>query len=85
MTIAWVDPNDGRVLRTAADDSAPPRPDAVAVSPAPESGKQIWDFASKTWGPVPSPPPSKDETLVVELQAATTLPALKAALIKQFS
>ena len=71
MTIAWVDPNDGRVIHTASDDSAPPRPGAVAISPAPESGKQTWDFVLQEWSS-PPPPPTDGDIIDREVQRPFT-------------
>ena len=63
MTIAWVRP-DGSIIKTASDDSNSPNANAVAVSPAPDSGEQIWDFVTKTWSVaplLPSPPLTAEE------------------------
>ena len=67
MTTFWVD--DAGKMAKATDDSQ----DLSQLHPintAPESGKQVWDFVAKNWGPVPlSPKPLAAEELYDMLAA----------------
>lgn len=82
MTIFWVD-NQGVILRATSDDSKPIA-GATAIkippNPAPQSGQQVWDFGTKTWGPVPPTPPDPDDKLDKAIDGAANLTALKAVL-----
>lgn len=65
MTIAWVD-NTGKIIGLTSDDGDAPASGLTPITPPPEHGAQVWDFAAETWGPKPLPLPDPD----VELDAA---------------
>lgn len=82
MTIFWID-NQGAILKATSDDGQrPTNSTAIKVppNPAPKSGKQIWNFISKTWNSLPPPPPSRNSVLDTAIDGASTLAALKAVL-----
>jgi len=82
MTIFWVHPGTGAVIKATSDDGEKPTPNAVAItSPVPESGRQKWDFSTQTWGPIhPRPPDPALVALDAAIDGAGTLTALKAIL-----
>lgn len=80
MTTVWIRA-DGTQIHSTSDPAAEPPGAATSTEIAPESGKQVWNFTSKTWKPLPPPPPSPNSLLDTAIGAATTLGALKAVLL----
>lgn len=82
MTIFWVNPGTGTIIKATSDDGQSPSPNAVAITTLmPESGKQKWDFTLQVWGPVPPRPPNPAlVALDAAIQGAGTLTALKVVL-----
>lgn len=76
MTKFWVRA-DGRYLRST-DDSRTSFPGAVeGITVAPESGRQVWDFTARAWGPVP---PRTVKPALRDIPASVdSVPALRAA------
>jgi len=82
MTIAWVD-NTGAIISLTSDDGLAPASGLAPISPPPEHGRQVWDFATKMWGPKPPTPPDPDDELdaaLAALPASAAVPDLVSAL-----
>jgi len=80
MTTFWMRA-DGTLILATSDSKAEP-PDAVASTEiAPESGRQTWDFNAQKWNPLPPAPPDRNSLLDTAISGATTLAALKTALL----
>jgi len=84
MTMFWVHPGTGAIIKATSDDGEKPTPQAIPISTTefapPESGRQIWDFTKQEWGPIPSRPPGPNDLLDQAIDGAATLVALKAVL-----
>lgn len=80
MTTFWIR-TDGTLIRATSDSEAEPSDAVTSTETAPESGKQIWDFNAQRWKPLPPPPSSRNSVLDAAIGGATTLEALKAALL----
>ena len=81
MTIFWVDPSTGNILLATSEDGESPTADAVAVTVPAESGKQVWDFVTKTWSPPPPLVLTPRQQIIKRLRAD---PILKAQVIDSF-
>jgi len=70
MTTFWVDASGAILIATPDDEPGPADAVEGIVDPQPESGRQIFDFGTRTWGAVPAdtrPLTSKEiEELIVD-------------------
>ncbi len=78
MTHFWFNEAGEILLATSAPDPDPPIAGAVgSTETPPESGRQIWNFQTESWGPVPASPPAQlsAEELYDMLEAKNVLSA----------